>query len=151
MRAEKLDIQLPPSILNNTVCCISSFAVVLAEEMARTAVDMTIFGALGVSPSLKTHAIFIQPISRLYRVLICLFYPKTLRNIQELLNAVEGINQAQNGGITQVFFLPMAVAEGSPVHPAYPSGHSINLGAYITVLKVTSADQTLKSTLKTCM
>ena len=30
----------------------------------------------------------------------------------------------------------MAVGQGSPVHPAYPSGHAVNLGAYITVLKV---------------
>ena len=58
---------------------------------------------------------------------------------------MESINQAQNGGINQVFLLPMAVAEGSPVHPAYPSGHSINLGAYITTLKVTGAIPTLTS------
>jgi len=49
---------------------------------------------------------------------------------------VENLNQAQNGGTNQAFFLPMAVGEGSPVHPSYPSGHSVNLGAYITVLKV---------------
>ena len=45
----------------------------------------------------------------------------------------------QNGDSSPVFLLPMAVAEGSPVHPAYPSGHAVNLGAYITALKVRGA------------
>ena len=49
---------------------------------------------------------------------------------------METLNAEQNGGTNQVFLLPMAVAEGSPVHPAYPSGLAVNLGAYITVLKV---------------
>ena len=53
---------------------------------------------------------------------------------------MESLNQAQNGGTDRVFLLPMAVGEGSPVHPAYPSGHAINLGAYITVLKVRRTD-----------
>ncbi|CAN0377619.1 unnamed protein product, partial [Ascophyllum nodosum] len=61
--------------------------------------------------------------------------PASIVNNTELLNAVESLNQAQNGGTDRVFLLPMAVGEGSPVHPAYPSGHAINLGAYITVLK----------------
>ncbi|CAN0418201.1 unnamed protein product, partial [Ascophyllum nodosum] len=61
--------------------------------------------------------------------------PASIIDNTELLNFVEILNQAQNGGTNQVFLLPMAVGEGSPVHPAYPSGHSINVGAYITVLK----------------
>ncbi|CAM9916219.1 unnamed protein product [Ascophyllum nodosum] len=61
--------------------------------------------------------------------------PASILQNTELLNTVESINQAQNGGTNQVFLLPMAVGEGSPVHPSYPSGHSINLGAYITTLK----------------
>ena len=48
-----------------------------------------------------------------------------------------GMNQKRE----KTFLLPMAVAEGSPTHPAYPSGHAINNGAYITTLKVpTSGD-----------
>ncbi|CAN0335654.1 unnamed protein product [Ascophyllum nodosum] len=61
--------------------------------------------------------------------------PASIINNTELLNFVEIFNQAQNGGTNQVFLLPMAVAQGSPAHPAYPSGHAVNLGAYITVLK----------------
>ena len=55
---------------------------------------------------------------------------------QELLNRVEVHNQAMNTGGEKTFLLPMAVAEGSPTHPTYPSGHSINVGSYITALKV---------------
>ena len=55
---------------------------------------------------------------------------------QELLNRVEVHNQAMNNGGEKTFLLPMAVAEGSPTHPAYPSGHAINVGGYITALKV---------------
>ncbi|CAN0590473.1 unnamed protein product, partial [Laminaria digitata] len=54
----------------------------------------------------------------------------------ELLNRVEVHNQAMNTGGEQTFLLPMAVAEGSPTHPAYPSGHAINVGGYVTALKV---------------
>ena len=39
----------------------------------------------------------------------------------------------------RTYLLPMAVAEGSPTHPAFPSGHAINVGGYITALKVRSA------------
>ena len=46
-------------------------------------------------------------------------------------------NQRMNKNGEKTFLLPMAVAEGSPTHPAYPSGHAINVGAYITALKVT--------------
>lgn len=55
---------------------------------------------------------------------------------QELLNRVEVHNQHMNKNGEKTFLLPMAVAEGSPTHPAYPSGHSINVGSYITALKV---------------
>ena len=57
---------------------------------------------------------------------------------QELLNRVEVHNQRMNAGGEKTFLLPMAVAPGSPTHPAYPSGHAINVGAYITTLKVQS-------------
>lgn len=56
---------------------------------------------------------------------------------QELLRLIKEHNKKQNGG-EETLLLPMSVAEGSPVHPAYPSGHSINLGAFITALKVTN-------------
>ncbi|MGH7909911.1 MAG: vanadium-dependent haloperoxidase [Thermodesulfobacteriota bacterium] len=34
------------------------------------------------------------------------------------------------------YLLPMAFPEGSPTHPAYPSGHAVVAGACVTVLKV---------------
>lgn len=37
--------------------------------------------------------------------------------------------------ITEHLFLPMAFAEGSPMHPAYGAGHATVAGACITVLK----------------
>ena len=49
---------------------------------------------------------------------------------------METHNAGQNPDGEKTFLLPMAVAEGSPTHPAYPSGHAINLGGYITALKV---------------
>ncbi|HVF06544.1 MAG TPA: vanadium-dependent haloperoxidase [Frankiaceae bacterium] len=35
----------------------------------------------------------------------------------------------------KTFLLPIAYAEGSPLHPAYPSGHATFVGACVTVLK----------------
>jgi hypothetical protein len=36
---------------------------------------------------------------------------------------------------TGTYLLPMAFPEGSPTHPAYPSGHATVAGACVTVLK----------------
>jgi hypothetical protein len=33
------------------------------------------------------------------------------------------------------YFLPLAYPEGSPVHPSYPAGHAVLMGAAITMLK----------------
>ncbi|CAM9706578.1 unnamed protein product, partial [Laminaria digitata] len=61
--------------------------------------------------------------------------PDSILKNTELLNRVETHNQHMNTGGEKTFLLPMAVAEGSPTHPAYPSGHAINVGSYITALK----------------
>ncbi|CAN0472230.1 unnamed protein product, partial [Scytosiphon promiscuus] len=53
----------------------------------------------------------------------------------DLLSRVVTHNAAQNPDGEKTFLLPMASAQGSPTHPAYPSGHAINLGGYITALK----------------
>jgi hypothetical protein len=45
--------------------------------------------------------------------------------------AVQKTDAAQNG----TFFLPQAFPEGSPTHPAYPTGHGAVAGACITALK----------------
>lgn len=33
------------------------------------------------------------------------------------------------------YFLPLAYPEGSPVHPSYPAGHAVFIGAAVTILK----------------
>ena len=48
-------------------------------------------------------------------------------------------NERMNPDGERTYLLPMGVAEGSPTHPAFPSGHAINVGGYITALKVRSA------------
>lgn len=40
-----------------------------------------------------------------------------------------------NGGYQHSFLLPMAFAEGSPMHPAYGAGHGTVAGACVTLLK----------------
>ncbi|MGB3401510.1 MAG: vanadium-dependent haloperoxidase [Microcoleaceae cyanobacterium] len=41
----------------------------------------------------------------------------------------------QNCGYSRSFLLPMAFAEGSPMHPAYGAGHGTVAGACVTILK----------------
>ena len=57
--------------------------------------------------------------------------------LQDLLSRVVSHNVRMNPDDEKTYLLPMAVAEGSPTHPSYPSGHAINNGGYITALKVT--------------
>ena len=45
----------------------------------------------------------------------------------------DGVGRTFNNNGT--YFLPMAFAEGSPTHPAYPAGHATIAGACCTVLK----------------
>lgn len=68
-------------------------------------------------------------------------YPvnQEILNDEELLKRVFEYNKAQNmkfsRGTTGSYLLPMAFPEGSPLHPAYPSGHATYGGAGVTVLK----------------
>ncbi len=39
------------------------------------------------------------------------------------------------------YFLPLAYPEGSPVHPSYPAGHAVLMGAAVTVLKALFNEQ----------
>ena len=50
------------------------------------------------------------------------------------LGAIAQINTAA-GGDADSYFLPMAFAEGSPMHPAYGAGHATVAGACVTILK----------------
>ncbi|MEM8505370.1 MAG: vanadium-dependent haloperoxidase [Cyanobacteria bacterium P01_D01_bin.1] len=66
--------------------------------------------------------------------------------INETLQAVKAHNKAQNdqyqastGSLEfdrdDVYLLPMAFAEGSPMHPSYGAGHATVAGACVTILK----------------
>ena len=72
---------------------------------------------------------------RLLELLIC-WVDTSYAHWQVLLDLVKALNKRMNPDGEETFLLPMAVAEGSPTHPAYPSGHAINVGAYVTALKV---------------
>lgn len=45
------------------------------------------------------------------------------------------VQQTSNGSSNGTYLLPMAFAEGSPMHPAYGAGHATVAGACTTVLK----------------
>ena len=72
------------------------------------------------------------------------------KKMEKTLQAVSNHNQAQNqkhlemlgsGGNSEfgqnqdIFLLPMAFAEGSPMHPSYGAGHATVAGACVTILK----------------
>eukprot|EP00904_Undaria_pinnatifida_P000010 jgi/Undpi1/10009/HiC_scaffold_28.g12463.m1 len=62
-------------------------------------------------------------------------FPDSLLGNTDLLSRVVSHNERMNPDGERTYLLPMAVAEGSPTHPAFPSGHAINVGGYITALK----------------
>ena len=53
--------------------------------------------------------------------------------------AVEAYN-APKGGESKAY-IPLTYCEGSPTHPAYPSGHAVAAGAMATILKMIFADE----------
>lgn len=59
--------------------------------------------------------------------------------VLDLINGRNQINDALPGGQTvaggNTYLLPQIFPEGSPTHPAYPSGHATAVGACVTVLK----------------
>eukprot|EP00904_Undaria_pinnatifida_P000007 jgi/Undpi1/10006/HiC_scaffold_28.g12460.m1 len=61
--------------------------------------------------------------------------PASILENVDLLSRVVSHNVRMNPDDEKTYLLPMAVAEGSPTHPSYPSGHAINNGGYITALK----------------
>eukprot|EP00752_Nemacystus_decipiens_P009699 g8662.t1 len=61
--------------------------------------------------------------------------PKAFFENKELLSLVRKNSKDNNYNSEETFLLPMAVSEGSPTHPAYASGHAINVGALCTTLK----------------
>ncbi|MEM6909241.1 MAG: vanadium-dependent haloperoxidase [Pseudomonadota bacterium] len=68
---------------------------------------------------------------------VCGAFSKTLADLQPTADAIKAYNNtlAAPGKNTDTFLLPMAFAEGSPMHPAYGAGHATVAGACVTVLK----------------
>ena len=60
-------------------------------------------------------------------------YPFDPANYVKLQSGVLPVVHHKNGG--HGYFLPMAIPEGSPIHPAYGAGHSTVAGACVTILK----------------
>lgn len=53
-----------------------------------------------------------------------------------VMNAIMTHNAQWGSGFTSSYTLPHAYKEGSPAHPAYPSGHAAIAGACATILKI---------------
>jgi hypothetical protein len=58
--------------------------------------------------------------------------------VVKLLNKVTAFNKSRGG--EKNFLLPQMYPEGSPAHPAWPSGHATVAGACVTVLKALFAE-----------
>ncbi|OUJ69196.1 vanadium-dependent haloperoxidase [Hymenobacter crusticola] len=57
--------------------------------------------------------------------------------VSALLNKVKSENKRRGGNVpaAETYLLPQLFPEGSPAHPAWPSGHATVSGACVTVLK----------------
>ncbi|APZ51921.1 vanadium-dependent haloperoxidase [Salipiger abyssi] len=64
---------------------------------------------------------------------LCGAFGKTSKQLADTVKAVRDFNQARAGDATAL--LPMAFAEGSPMHPSYGAGHATVAGACVTILK----------------
>lgn len=60
------------------------------------------------------------------------------------IDAVKAYNVSKGG--ENKAFLPVQVAEGSPLHPSYPAGHAAIAGACATIIKLFIADGAWSST-----
>ena len=62
--------------------------------------------------------------------------PRLAEEIGQLKAAIDPtLDVVKNGVGKGTYFLPMAFAEGSPMHPAYGAGHAAVAGACVTILK----------------
>jgi hypothetical protein len=64
---------------------------------------------------------------------LCGCFSKMADDLKEVVDLVRAHNSALAGEATAL--LPMAFAEGSPMHPAYGAGHATVAGACVTILK----------------
>lgn len=68
---------------------------------------------------------------------LCGAFSKLVKDLEPTLKEINKHNKscAQPGKDTNTVLLPMAFAEGSPMHPAYGAGHATVAGACVTILK----------------
>ena len=64
---------------------------------------------------------------------ICGCLNQMAKDLQDVIESIREHNNALAGEATAL--LPMAFAEGSPMHPAYGAGHATVAGACVTILK----------------
>lgn len=62
-------------------------------------------------------------------------FAKMRSSIQQTVDAINANNNAMTGKKDKDALLPMAFAEGSPMHPTYAAGHASVAGACVTILK----------------
>jgi len=127
----------------------------LVTEVATRALKAVRYQKFNIHRRLRPEAVA----GRIHRACSNQFtaHPSTLaaaaamgHKIDKTLTAIADHNQAQNqryteelgsgsnsefGQQTDIFLLPMAFAEGSPMHPAYGAGHATVAGACVTILK----------------
>ncbi len=65
--------------------------------------------------------------------MICGCFSEMASDLQQVVDLIRNHNQSLTGDATAL--LPMAFAEGSPMHPAYGAGHATVAGACVTILK----------------
>jgi hypothetical protein len=53
-----------------------------------------------------------------------------------ILNDVKSANGQYNPEFNSSYTLPSSYREGAPLHPSYPAGHGVIIGASITILKI---------------
>lgn len=58
-----------------------------------------------------------------------------VEKLQPILDRIDAVNGQDPNLVGANYLLPMAFAEGSPMHPAYGAGHATVAGACVTILK----------------
>lgn len=66
---------------------------------------------------------------------LCGCLEKTRKDLDPTLEKIAGLNPADPSLPNGNFLLPMAFAEGSPMHPTYGAGHATVAGACTTIVK----------------
>ncbi len=70
-----------------------------------------------------------------YEPSICDHLKKLYDGIHPTIDEIRQFNQSAKQGGDPTALLPMAFAEGSPMHPTYGAGHATVAGACVTILK----------------